>query len=126
MPAVLRIQKPLTKFLRIGSPAVKHVEGKANCRCGKCKAPPAAPHVVKPTAHAELVGKAVFFESEGERVAGKAVRVDGDSLVVQLAVPGRDGILLVSDSEITVKASALEVTEALMEQRRRRSRAVPH
>jgi len=101
MPATLRIQKPQTKFLRI----VPVAEARQA----------ATP---KPSAHAELIGKAVFFESEGERVAGKAIRVDGDSLVVQLAVPGRDGILLVSDSEITVKATDLEVTQALMEARR--------
>lgn len=119
MPATLRVKKPVNKLLRLG---VKHVEGKANCRCGKCEAtppPPApAPHVVKPDAHKELVGKAVFFASEGERVAGKAVRVEGDSLVVQLALPGRDGLLMVSESEITVKASDLEVTQALLQQRR--------
>lgn len=107
MPATLRVLAPSKKLLRV-------VSGKRVA----APAVPAAPHVVKADAHKELVGKAVFFESGGERVAGKALRVDGDSLVVQLAVPSRDGVLLVTDTELTVKASDLEVTKALMQQKR--------
>jgi HK97 family phage prohead protease len=107
MPSFLKVKSAAStssaKILRIG---------------GKKHAAPTAPFVPKPDALKELLGKAVFFESEGERVAGKAVRVDGDKLVINLAVPSRDGVLMVTDSEITVKASDLEVTKALMQQKR--------
>jgi HK97 family phage prohead protease len=66
----------------------------------------------------DLVGKAVFFASGGERVAGKVARVEGKDLVVQLAVPSRDGLLFVSETEMTVKASDLDVTNALMQDRK--------
>ena len=103
MPAILKVKRlPALpeKFLRVGQ---KRVE---------------APHVVKADAHKELIGQAVFFASEGERMAGKAVRVNGDSLVIQLAVPNREGVLIVTDTELTVKATDLEVTKALMQAKR--------
>jgi len=108
MPAILKVKRtPLApaKVLRVGQKRV---------------APP-APAIVKTDAHKELLGKAVFFASEGERVAGKALRVEGDSLVIQLAVPSREGVLLVTDTEITVKATDLEVTKALMQAKRVRN-----
>ena len=106
MPSFLKVKRAVTapgKILRV---VQKRVE------------PPAAPHVVKADAHKELIGKAVFFASEGERVAGKALRVEGDSLVIGMAVPNREGLLCVTDTEITVKATDLEVTQALMSTKR--------
>lgn len=81
-------------------------------------AAPVAPHVVKKDAELELIGKAVFFMRDGVRVAGKVAAVAGSELVVHLAVPSREGLLLVSDSEVKVAATDLEVTKALMQQKR--------
>jgi HK97 family phage prohead protease len=104
MPQKLIIKKPAIpakKFLLIG---VKLKQ---------------APAIVSPNKTlVSLIGKAVFFGSAGERVAGKVARIEGTNVIVNLAVPSRDGLLIVSDSELTVKASEIEVTKALMQQKR--------
>lgn len=107
MPAILRIKKPAqlpVKFLRFGkrAPAVI-VPG---------------PGAISEKALSDLVGKAVFFASNGQRVAGKVARADGDNIVVRLAVPNREGMLIVSDSEFALKASDSEIVEALMQEKR--------
>lgn len=113
MPKILRIFNTVPetqKFLRIGGskgvsailplPYLKQV---------------AAPAVHTGKGNAELLGKAVWFSHEGQRIAGKAVRVDGDKLIVRLAVPSADGILRATDSEVAVKLSDLEPSKALVQ-----------
>jgi len=97
-------QTPALKVLRVTS--------------GKSAAPAIVTAKTKSAALTELVDAAVFFGSKGERIAGRVKRVDGDNLVVNLAVPSRTGLLIVTDSELTVKASDIEVTKALMQQKR--------
>jgi HK97 family phage prohead protease len=65
-----------------------------------------------------LIASAVFFSHDGERLAGRVKRIDGDQVVINLAVPSRDGLLYVSDTELSVKASEVEVTKAMMQQKR--------
>lgn len=74
-----------------------------------------APSVVTGKGLAELIGKAVFLQSGDQKIAAKVDRIaaNGD-IVVKLAVPGRDGILRISETELTVKASDTEVVDALM------------
>ena len=98
MPAILRITKPNTKFLRIGNGV---------------KAVVPVPSAPTTPAERELVGKAVFFGRDGVRLAGKVASVGEKVARVKLAVPGRDGILRVSDSEVEVKLTELEPTQAL-------------
>ena len=107
MKRVLHVKAPVPSFFRLG--------GK---RHGAPEAPGCSAAVISSDTHRELIGKAVFFANEGERVAGKAIRAEGDKLVVQLAIPSREGILLITDTELTVKATDLEVTKALMQQKR--------
>jgi HK97 family phage prohead protease len=66
----------------------------------------------------DLIGKAVFFGSGGERVAGKVARAEHGKLILNLAVPNSSGLLCITDTEIAVKASEIEITKALMDQRR--------
>lgn len=79
---------------------------------------PKSAAVITGKGEAELVGKAVFFASGGHRVAGKVKLAANGELVVQLAVPGNDGILRVSETEIVVKAGDAEVVDAITKQTR--------
>jgi HK97 family phage prohead protease len=45
-------------------------------------------------------------------------RADGDNLVVRLAVPNRNGLLIVSDTEVKVKSGDIELVNALMQEKR--------
>ena len=116
MPKILRIsstQPAAQKIVRIGGgkgvsamlplPYLKQV---------------AAPAVHTGKGNAELLGKAVWFSHEGQRIAGKAVRVDGDKLIVRLAVPSQDGILCATSSEVAVKLTDLEPSKALVQDRK--------
>lgn len=105
MPSILKVKTVAPKILRIGA---KRMAGKSDT----------APAVIDTSKTlGGLVGKAVFFALDGQRVAGKALRVDGDSLVVGLAVPSRDGLLVVTENEVRVKHSDLQPTAALISQR---------
>jgi HK97 family phage prohead protease len=80
--------------------------------------PRRVPAIVSKAVEQELVGKAVMFSAEGTRVAGKVISVENGQARVKLAVPSRTGLLMVSDSEVTVKVADLEPTAALMESRK--------
>ncbi len=103
MATVLRIKKTATRVIRFG---------------GGKTAGPTAPRIVTADPAALLVGKAVFFALNGERVAGKAIRAANGELTIDLAVPSRDGLLLTTGTELTVKASDVEPTKALLSQKR--------
>lgn len=104
MPSILKVKTVAPKILRIGA---KRVAGKVS-----------APAIIDTTnTLGGLIGKAVFFAIDGQRVAGKALRVDGDSLVIGLAVPSRDGLLVVTENEVRVKHTDLQPTAALISQR---------
>jgi HK97 family phage prohead protease len=106
MPNFIKIKPPAPVTTKIIFPSLR-----------KRAAVPAiaAPAIAAPgAALAELVGQAVFFGSQGERIAGRVKRIAGRDLVVQLAVPRRDGLLIVSDTEITIPGDASEPTQALM------------
>lgn len=107
MPSFLHVKRALNRTLRITRPKPGG------------KSVVTTPAIVgRQKAIDELVGKALFFEHEGQRVAGKALRVDGRKISVGLAVPNRDGLLCVSDSEIEIDSSAIEPVNALMSQKR--------
>ncbi|MDX2187792.1 MAG: HK97 family phage prohead protease [Opitutaceae bacterium] len=55
-----------------------------------------------------LVGRTVFFKHEGQRLAGKCTGVYGENVVVRLAVPDRQGVLIISDSEAKIKLAQVE------------------
>ncbi len=97
-----------------------------NCQKPVDPEPVAPPMLVRAgvAAVGDFIGKAVFFASEGERVAGKVVGTEGENLKIALAVPGRDGILRVSDSpesQIVVKATDTEMVEAITKQGKMRA-----
>lgn len=77
-----------------------------------------APAIVTGKGLAELIGKAVFFESKGERIAGKVAGVEGTKLAVLLAVPNSEGLLMVSATERMIESGDIEVTNALMSEKR--------
>jgi HK97 family phage prohead protease len=65
-----------------------------------------------------LLGKAVYFDSEGQRVAGKIVRLEGNKIVAHLAVPRHDGILVITDIERVLADGAFETVDALTVKKR--------
>lgn len=97
------IKKPAQKVIRIVSGA-KRVQG--------------APVILDSVKTAnKLVGGAVFFSLDGQRVAGKALRIDGQDVLVQLAVPSRDGLLCLTPNEVRVKHADVSPTAAMMTER---------
>lgn len=75
-------------------------------------------NLLAPNAHekamAELLGKPVFFAYEGARVAGKALRIEGANVIAQMAIPGRDGRLYLTEATTAVKQTDLELGKALI------------
>lgn len=70
-------------------------------------------------APAGIAGKTVFFTQEGQRMAGVVKELGAnDSALVSLAVPNADGILLVSDSTISLPLIQLEEFNGVSETRK--------
>lgn len=88
---LLRITKKQPKRLRLGGP------------------PRVSIHVPMPAVKSpreSLVGKGVTFLLDGVKVAGKALREDGDELIVDLAVPDSKGVLSLTGTEHRVKIAS--------------------
>ena len=73
----------------------------------------------KNAASNELTGSSVFFEIDGQKMAGKVSKVREDSsLEVKLAIPSDEGLLVVTDNTKILNQSDVEKSDILTASRK--------